>query len=84
MNAILGSLLLYYGCSKLKQSSVIEVLSKGTLLIMAFNFVLKVWGTALFDKLGLGLITSDRYVYPWFLGLLIMLICYYPIKWLLK
>jgi len=84
MNAILGSLLLYYGCSKLKQSSVIEVLSKGTLLIMAFNFVLKVWGTVLFDKLGLVLITSDRYVYPWILGLLIMLICYYPIKWLLK
>lgn len=84
LNAILGSLFLFTLCSKFRQSKVIEVFSKGTLLVLAFNFVLRAWFQLLFEKIGLGIMTSNHNVYPWFVGLLIMVACYYPIKWLLK
>lgn len=84
LNAILGGGILYYACSKFSQSKVIEVFSKGTLLIMAFNILLHNHINFFFEKIGLGILVNDTLVFPWISALLIMLICYYPIKWLLN
>lgn len=84
LNACLGSFLLFYLCSKFRQNRIIEVFSKGTLLILAFNFILRSWISILFVKIGLNYIANDHYACPWIIGLLIMLICFWPIKWLLK
>lgn len=84
LNACLGSFLLFYLCSKFKQNRVVEVFSKGTLLILAFNFVLRTWISMLFVKIGFDFIANDHYVSLWLIGLLIMIICYRPIKLLLR
>lgn len=84
LNACLGSFLLFYLCSKFKQNRVVEVFSKGTLLILAFNFVLRTWISMLFVKIGFDFIANDHYVSLWLIGLLIMIICYWPIKLLLR
>lgn len=84
LNAILGGVILFYVCSKFSQSKVIEVFSKGTLLIMAFNILLHNYINFFFEKIGLGIFVNDTIVFPWIAALLIMLICYYPIKWLLN
>ena len=76
--------ILFYVCSKFSQSKVIEVFSKGTLLIMAFNILLHNYINFFFEKIGLGILVNDTVVFPWVAALLIMLICYYPIKWLLN
>ena len=83
LNACLGSFLLFYLCSKFKQNRIVEVFSKGTLLILAFNFILRVLISILFIKISLNYIVNDHYACPWIIGLLIMLICYWPIKLLL-
>lgn len=84
IGACIGSLVLYYLCSKLKKNPIIQVFSMGTMLILAMNFNLKIFLNIIFDKLSLGALATDKYLYPWILGLLIMAICYYPIKWLLN
>lgn len=84
VNACLGSILLFYLCSKFNGNRIVEVFSKGTLLILAFNFVLRAWLSMLFEKMGFGFVVNDHYVFPWIMGLLIMLICYWPIKLLLR
>lgn len=83
-NAILGSIILFTLCAKFSRPNrMIEIFSKGTILILAFNFNLKVFCSILFNKLGLGSFTEDTNVYPWIVIILTMAICYYPIKWLL-
>lgn len=84
LNAVLGGVLLFYACSKLRQSRMIEVISKGTLLVMAFNFVLHTYISAFLCKIGIGIIANEKIIVPWFIAFLIMVICYFPIKWLLK
>ena len=84
LNAVLGGVLLFYGCSKLRRNKVIEVFSKGTLLILAFNIVLHSYISTAFNAIGLGVFVNERNIFPWFEALLIMFICYYPIKWLLN
>ncbi len=84
IGACIGSLVLYYLCFKLKESSIIQVFSMGTMLILAMNFNLKVFLSVFFSKIGLSFLTSDLYIYPWCVSLLIMTICFWPIKWLLS
>ena len=84
LNAILGGLLLFYACSKLRQSKIIEIISKGTLLVMAFNFVLHSYINSVLYKVGLSFIANEKMIIPWLTAFLIMVICYFPIKWLLN
>lgn len=84
LNAVLGGVLLFYGCSKLGQNRIIEVFSKGTLLVMAFNLVLHSYISAFFRIVGLGVIANERLFVPWLISFFIMVICYFPIKWLLN
>lgn len=84
MNAVIGSFVLFYVCQKIPRSHIIEILSKGTLLVMAFNLVLHSYITAFLRSIGLGVLINDHYIIPWLVALIIMFICYFPIKWLLK
>ena len=84
LNAVIGSLVLFYVCHKFPRSHIIEIISKGTLLVMAFNFILHSYFTAFVRAIGFATIANDRYFFPWVIALLIMIICYFPIKWLLR
>ena len=83
-NAVLGGGILFYVCTKFRQSGMIETFSKGTLLVMAFNFVLHSYLNVFFRGIGLGFFVDDKLFFPWVKALMIMLICYSPIKWLLR
>lgn len=82
--AISGSLCLFKLCTKFKSSQVIQVLSKGTLFVLAFNFSLIVCCRFVLIKMGLESFVTDKIIYPWVAGLFIMFVSYFPIKWLLK
>lgn len=84
INAVLGGGLLFYVCSRLRQSRIIELISKGTLLVMAFNLVLYSFINVFIYKIGLGFIDDDNLFFPWLKAMLIMIICYLPIKLLIK
>jgi acyltransferase len=83
INAIFGSLSLYYVCSKLKYSNVIRVLSTGTIFILAFNFNFISLFRFFFARFGLYDLLPGT-VLSWFSGIVMMVLCYYPVKWLLK
>ena len=83
INAVLGSFCLYYFCSKLHNSKIIEVISKGTLLILALQFNLILAFRMLFSKMGIYEYFPNT-IYPWVVSLFILAVCYYPIKFLLK
>ena len=84
ITALCGSFSLYYVCSKLPRRSYAEVVSVGTMMILAMNFNGKIFFSTIFSKIGLGLIVSDQYLYPWIVGFFIVALCYYPIKFMLK
>lgn len=83
VNACIASIVLYRYCVVLKDNSYVRFISIGTMLILAMNINLKIFFNLLFEKIGLGTIITDHYVYPWILGLLIIIACYWPIRWLL-
>jgi fucose 4-O-acetylase-like acetyltransferase len=83
LNAIMGSLVLFYICTKLKGSKVIQVLSKGTILILAVQFNLIIFCRIIFTKMGIYSSISET-LFPWISGIIVLAICYYPIKFLLK
>ena len=84
LNAVLGSVVFFYISSKFRRNYIIEIFSKGTLLILAFNIVLHSYISAAFTAVGFGFIVNEKNLFPWFEALLIMLICYWPIKWMLN
>lgn len=83
LNATLGATLLFYICSKLPQCHIIEIFSKGTILIMAFNILLHSYISAFLGKVGFASVVSDKNIIPWLIAFAIMMLCYVPIKWLL-
>lgn len=83
-NACIASIVLYRLCYVLKDNSSVRFISTGTMLILALNINLKIFFNLLFARMGLGTIVTDHYIYPWILGLLIVIVCFWPIKWLLK
>lgn len=83
-NACVGSIIIYAICSKLSGSTIVKTISMGTMLILAMNFSLIVFLKVVLTLFGLELILTDKYVLPWIYGILILAICYYPIKWLLN
>lgn len=81
-NACFGSIALFSICSFFHSSFVIQLFSIGTILVLAMNFNLKVFFNLFLGKLGWNMVIADQYLFPWFLGIIIMVACYYPIKWL--
>lgn len=84
VNACIASIVLYRLCYVLKDNSRVRFISTGTMLILALNIKLKIIFNLLFARMGFGTIVTDYYIYPWILGLLIVIVCFWPIKWLLK
>lgn len=82
--AVLGSLVLYYLCSKLHGNILIECISLGTIMVLALNFNLRSYINLFFNKVGFSWLTAEHYFYPWFVALLIVAICYFPIIFLRK
>ncbi len=83
-NAVVGSLFFFYLCGKIPKCISAELFSKGTLLIMAFNFVLRTFFFSLYSKIVPDSLLHEELFKPWIIASLIMIVCYYPIKWLLR
>lgn len=84
ITAICGSLCLFKICTKFRESKIIQTLSTGTLFMLAFNFSFIVAFRFIYTKLGLEVLIKDQVIMPWITGLIILIICYFPIKWLLN
>ena len=84
ITALFGSIALYSLCSKLPTNHFIVIISSGTMMILAMNFNLKILINFIFTKLGFPQLTTDQYIFPWIISLLIVVICYYPIQYLIK
>lgn len=77
-NAILGTFLLIAFSKKLRGYKIIEIFSKGTLLILGLHIpILNIISIIIpFNDFGL--------ILPWFKSFIVLCICYYPIKICLK
>lgn len=80
VNGCTSSLLLFSLCTHLKQSQVIETLSKGTLLILGIHYMCVTIGRTPCKWLGI----YDTPFAPWILALATLAISYYPIRFFLK
>lgn len=84
VTAILGTLSIIGISSNLSSCKIIEILSKGTLFIMAFNFFIINTLRFVLQKVGLNIVCFDHILYPWIVGGVALFLSYYPIKWILK
>lgn len=84
VNAMCGSLCLFWVCTKLSRNKIIEVFSVGTLLILMTHPLLDYFILAAFYKIGIVPDTTFLGVMlrPWFEMAIEFLIFYYPIVWL--
>ena len=79
VRALTASILLFNLCKNLKTNKIVETFSKGTLLIMGLHSpIIEVCGK-IFDVLGM----SNPYL-CWVSSIIVMLLCYYPIRLALK
>lgn len=83
-NAICGSLVLFWFCTKLPKIGIIEVFSVGTLLILTMHMPLDFFILPVFHRLGLTPPESllQEHLIPWIEVIVVLLVVYYPIKWL--
>ncbi len=83
-NAILGSLVLFWFCTKLPQSRLAEVFSIGTLLVLTLHMPLDFFILPIFHRIGLTPPSSlfVSYLIPWLEMVVVLLVTYYPITWL--
>ena len=84
INAINGTIILFWVCNKLNRYKFIEILATGTFLILGLSGTLKFLIDHTLIDLGLKFIVEDKLLYPWLTSLIILFICYYPIKWLMS
>lgn len=84
INALLGILILGFLCSKLKPSHLIEAVSTGTMLILAFQWECFWFIKAVISKTGFGFINDYTWLAPWLIALLTIAILYYPIIFCIK
>ena len=83
MNALLGSIVLFWLCTWFKSSSIIKTLSVGTLLILVMHMNIHFITLPVLHRLGITPTLSQSIV-PWICMIIVMVVCYYPIKWLWK
>lgn len=79
VNALIGSFLLFNFCSRLPQRNWVEIFSIGTLLILGIHGIIFKPINDILEYCGV-----VNVYYAVFVGLVVMVICYYPIKWLNK
>lgn len=84
VNAVIGSVCLFYICNHFKENKMIICFSVGTFLILAFNMDLKIFLELLLNKINLGFLKDYDWLFAWIESFVIMAICYYPIKWLMR
>lgn len=77
VNALIGSYLLFNFCTRLPQRGWVETFSIGTLLVLGLHGIVY----KLINE-GLARFGISNVYCAVFVGLAVMVICYYPIKWL--
>lgn len=84
VNALCGSLFLFWICTKLPRSKFVEVFSVGTLLILFLHMELDFFLRPVFHRIGLTPTSTylGASLLPWFEVVIEFAIFYYPIKWL--
>lgn len=77
-NSIIATTLLIYLTKKLNSNKIVEIFSKGTLLILGVH-------VPILQILNLYITFNDHgLILPWIKAVLVLLLCYYPIKLSLK
>lgn len=82
-NAILGSSIFFGFCNYLKRNDSIEIFSKGTLLILGMNMFFRNISKIIINVFHIDSLFGHDII-PWIQGLFVILLCYFPIKLLLK
>ena len=80
-NAIIGTLVFFKVLSILPRNRHVEIVSSGTFLILGSHIFLRNWLGALFNRINL--VIPHSY-YALVIGLIIVALCYYPIRYLLN
>lgn len=83
-NAIIGSLAFFGICNYCKRSILVEKLSTGTILVLAFNISLIYYVKVFISHSPLSFMVDDVWICPWLIALLVVAICFVPILILLK
>ena len=86
VNAICGSIVLFWFCTWLPQNKIVQTFSIGTLLILTMHMPLDFFILPIFHRIGITPPNSifASYLVPWLELIIVLLICYYPIYWLNK
>lgn len=80
-NAIIGTLAFLKVLSILPRNRHLEIVSSGTFLILGCHIFLRNWIGAFLDRINL--VIPNSY-YAFVVGLIIVVLCYYPIRYLLN
>lgn len=80
-NAVLGSIVFFWILSFLPRSRFVEIISSGTFLILGCHIFLRNWIGAFMSKVQIS-ISHDYYALV--VGAIIIMICFFPIKILLR
>ena len=80
-NAIIGTLVFFKVLSVLPRNRHVEIVSSGTFLILGCHIFLRNWIGAFLDRINL--VIPHSY-YALVIGLIIVALCYYPIRYLLN
>ena len=80
-NAIVGSIVLFWLCTKIKSNRWVQCFSIGTLLILPLHKHIEFFTLPIFHRLGITPGLNQHFV-PWLVTVIVMLVCYYPITYL--
>lgn len=85
INAICGSLVLFWFCSKLPRYHMVEVFSVGTLLVLTMHMPLDFFILPVFHRLGITPAENmlQEHLIPW-LEVVVVILCVYPLVLWLK
>ena len=84
VNAICGAIFLFWTCSLLPYFPFVKMFSIGTLLILTMHMPLDFFLRPIFHLLGITPVDSylGQSLLPWFEGIIVMALLYYPIVFL--
>ena len=80
-NAIVGSIVLFWLCTKMMSNRWVLSFSIGTLLILPLHKHIEFFALPIFHRLGITPGLSQHFV-PWLVTVIVVLVCYYPINYL--
>lgn len=84
ITAICGSVVLFWICSWLPQSNIIQIFSIGTLLLLTMHMPLDFFIRPVFHRLSITPTESliVKHLMPWLELIIVFILTYYPISWL--